>query len=88
MAQPGSPYRKRFHAHQYTHTHNLTHRLPHTPTHTRTHTHATAVSKTNGIGGGIKMAARPEKEKAKYIEKIKIIYVGHIEGEHTLPGVK
>lgn len=33
------------------------------------------------------MAARPEKEKAKYIEKIKIICVGHTEGEHTLPGV-
>lgn len=46
-----------------------------------------AASKTNGIGGGIKMAARPEKEKAKYIEKIKIICVGHTEGEHTLPGV-
>lgn len=33
------------------------------------------------------MAARPEKEKAKYIEKIKIMCVGHIEGVYTLPSV-
>lgn len=33
------------------------------------------------------MAARPEKEKAKYIEKIKIMCVGHIEGVYTLSSV-
>lgn len=55
MAQPGSPYRKRFHAHQYKQTHKHTYRPSHIDSHPHphppTHTLAKAVSKTNGIGG-------------------------------------